>query len=238
MDNIAIFYHIYQFGDWKKIFEDQILKLQTSGLYDAADYIFIGVNGVKEAMPFHLDKANKIIYHKPEQHSTEYCTLKALYDYCNLKKSKVLFLHTKGVSWTSPEEQNNIINLSAGQFSIKQINENNQYWRQYMEYFNITKWKNCINLLDNHDIVGTEWKEFSIIQNIHYNSPHYAGGIWWANSEYIKSLDANYITNNMIIERYAMELWIGTNKPKHYNFYNSNRNPYLFPIKREEYGHI
>lgn len=238
MNEIAIFHHVYQFGDWEKIYTDQLLTLQNSGLFDAANYHFIGVNG-NHKMPYNLKKINKIFYNN-NNIETEYCTIKALYDYCCLKENtKVLFLHSKGVTWSYSEETaNNIIKTNAGDFKTKDIYHNAQDWRKYLEHVLINGWKKCVSLLSTHDIVGTEWVENSDIQEIVYNIPHYSGGMWWATSNYIKSLNPNFITNNMIIGRYATELWIGTNNPKYHNFYTSNRNLYLYPIKSHEYEHL
>lgn len=237
MKDLAIFHHVYQYGDWEKIYTEQVIALQQSGLYDAASYRFIGVNGDKE-MPFKLQKTNKLFQNKTGDTSTEYCTIKALYDYCCLKNANVLFLHTKGVSWSLPEEQNNTINVDPGIFTIKQIYDASQLWRKYFEFFLIKNWKKCNELLEEYDTVGTEWKDHSIIQEVRYDISHYSGGMWWATSEYIKTLDANFITNNFIIGRYATELWIGTKSPKMHSFYDSNRNLYLYPIEQKEYEHL
>lgn len=236
MKELAIFHHVYQFGDWEKIYTDQVIKLQNSGLFDAANYRFLGINGNKD-LPFTLDKTNKTVYNKNNDPPTEYHTIKALYDYCSLKENvSVLFIHAKGVNWTATEEnKNNIIKTEAGNFTTKHIYDSTQSWRKYLEYFLINNWKRCAELLETYDIVGTEWVNDSTIENIVYNIPHYSGGMWWANSNYIKTLDANFITNNMIIGRYATELWVGTKNPNYYNFHTVDRNLYLFPVTESEY---
>jgi len=43
MRKIAIFYHLYQVGEWKNLFLEQFSELQKNGLYDRADHIHIGV---------------------------------------------------------------------------------------------------------------------------------------------------------------------------------------------------
>lgn len=234
MRDIAIFHHVHQYGDWEKIYTEQVVALQQSGLYDAATYRFIGINGDK-SLPFNLEKTNKICQNKTGDQSTEYVTIKALYDYCYLKNAHVLFLHTKGVSWSLPEEQNNTMNLLPGVFTIKQIYDASQLWRKYFEFFLVKNWRRCIELLKDYDSVGTEWKDHSVIQDVRYEMPHYSGGMWWANSEYIRKLDASFITNNYMIGRYATELWIGTKNPKMFSFYDSGRNLYLEPIEQKEY---
>jgi hypothetical protein len=226
MRKIGIFYHLYQFGDWQSIFLDQLNELVNSGLYDAADYIFVGVNGDEE-LPTELPKLK--IYRNMGDRSTEYCTLKALYDYSCLQDSYVLFLHSKGVTWTREDrfsEDPGNLNLAS----------NTYYWRKYLEYFSINKWKECIDLLKDYDCVGTELRNrANFSSGIHLDILFYSGGIWWANSNYIKTLNPNFITNNMIIGRFATELWIGTNNATFYNFWNSNRDLYCSPILPEEY---
>lgn len=236
MKKLAIFHHVYQSGDWEKIYTDQVVKLQNSGLFDAADYLFLGVNGNKE-LPFTLQKTNKTLFNLNNDPPTEFITIKALYDYCSLHKdANVLFIHTKGVNWTSTEKnKNNMIKTRDGEFTTEHIYNSTQSWRKYLEYFVIHKWRKCVELLETHDIVGTEWVQESDIENICYKIPHYSGGMWWANSNFIKTLDANFIIDNMIIGRYATELWIGTKDPKYYNFHTVNRNLYLYPVTESEY---
>jgi hypothetical protein len=227
MKKIGIFYHLYQFGDWQSIFLDQLNEIVSSGLYDAADYIFVGINGDEE-LPTQLPKLR--IYRNMGDRSTEYCTLKALYDYSCLQDSHVLFLHAKGVTWTREDR----FSEDPGNPDLR-INTN--YWRKYLEYFCVNKWKECIDLLQEHDCVGTELHNRAHLGHgaIQVDIPFYSGGFWWANSDYIKSLNPSFITNNIIIGRFATELWIGTNNPKFYNFWNANRNLYCDSVLPEEY---
>lgn len=223
---IAIFYHLYQVGEWAEIYTNQIIRLQVSGLYDAADYIFVNVNGNQE-MPFHLAKVHNFHHNKSNDQSTEFYAIKALYDYSCIQDSHVLFLHGKGVTWTTMEKKQDPSNLI--------LIENVKHWRNYLEHFNIDRWRDCINLLNDYDCVGTEWVGQSVFSHGTYNIPHYAGGIWWANSDYIKTLNPNFITNNLVIGRFATELWIGTNNPNYYNFWNSGGNLYYDPVEEHEY---
>jgi hypothetical protein len=225
MKKIAIFYHVYQIGDWERIYTEQIIRLQQSGLFDTADYIFVGVNG-DQPMPFNLAKINKIHKNTNKDQSTEYVTIKALYDYCSLQDCYAMFFHSKGVTWT---DKNKIEHEKKFISNIEPVLENIPKWRDYLEYFVIDKWKDCIQLLDEHDTVGTEWTVGATLGSDYYDIPHYAGTMWWANSDYIKKLDPNFVTNNMIIGRYATELWIGTKNPKYYNFHNSGKNLYMSP---------
>ena len=42
-NKIAIFYHLYQSNDWKKLYHEQMNSLIISGLYDKCDMIHIGI---------------------------------------------------------------------------------------------------------------------------------------------------------------------------------------------------
>lgn len=238
MKNIAIFHHIYQHGNWKEIYLDQVAELEKSGLLQAANYLCLGVNGDEE-IPATSRKENRIISNKNNNPKTEYYTLKGLYDYCNLRDSLVLFIHTKGVTWTPTEEnKNNCIDSSFGQYTIQHIYDAKQSWRKYLEYFLIGKWQQCVNLLSDYDTVGTEWVDWCYLGGESFDVSCYAGGMWWANSDYIKKLDPNFIFNNMIIERFACEYWISTKKPNYYSFHNfftETRNLYFTPIRKNEY---
>lgn len=231
---IGIFHHVYQIGDWRNIYTEQVMSLQRSGLFDAADYIFVSVNG-NEEMPFILSKVNVYHHNIKNNPATEYYAMKALYDFSCLHDSNILCLHAKGVTWTIPEHQENTIPCGTGRFPVKLVNINVEKWRRYIEYFLIEKWEKCNSLLETYDVVGTEWVTSSIIKDIEYNIPHYSGGMWWGNSSYIKSLDPNFITNNMILGRFANELWVGTKNPNYFNFYNSNSNLYFNSIEQDQY---
>jgi hypothetical protein len=214
-----------------------MMKLQKSGLYDAADYIFVNVNG-NEKMPFELSKVH-INRNSTGDQSTEYYALKALYDYSIVRDCRVLFLHSKGVTWSDASRFDARIEVTEEMtFRIGDIYNNVQNWKQYIEYFSIDKWNRCVELLDEYDVVGTEWIHSSVVRMKTYNIPHYSGGVWWANSNYIRKLDPNFITNNMILFRFATELWVGTKNPNYYNFHTCGRNLYLYPILPEEYMHI
>jgi len=216
-NKIAIFYHLYQTGDWKNIFEQQIFKTQQSWLFDSADYIHIGVNG-SEPLPFTFDKVNRVQYNKNTELEAD--TIKALYDFCLANPDyKVMYIHSKGVTWNDADETKS--NIVA--------------WRNYMEHFTVNNWRKCCALLDSHDCVGTEWEEEAHIGDTKEVLPHYAGNFWWANASYIKKLpiDDLFIKNEWT--RWKAEFWIGSANPIHYNFYTSGKNKYVQRIDESEY---
>jgi len=203
-NKIAIFYHVYQYEGWERLFYDQINSLIISGLYEACDFIHIGVNGDQE-LPINLPK---FVLHYNNDWSTEKDTLKSLHEFCfNNLDYKIMYFHTKGVATT-------YLYITK--------------WRYYLEYFIIHRWKDCIQALNEYDIAGTEYMPYSVLVNRdtgEYDpeeNPHYSGNFWWANSSYISQLDPNYLyLEDKGWIRFRSEFWIGTKQPKAFEFYNS-----------------
>lgn len=227
MSGINVFYHVWQGEGWEILFQQQIMSLYTSGLYDASDGVYICVNG-RFRLPFDLSKFH-VRYNQNQTNEAD--TLKELWDLCSLlPNQKVLYFHTKGLSY----------NNSLGRRNV-------DGWRHYLEYYNIHRWKDCIEKLKTYDVVGTEWDSKPNLY-IGYknqvlalkNAGIYVGNFWWSNSEYIKTLDPNYLYKYnapQVIEgfpehilenlteddkkqllRFNSELWIGSNNPKHFSF--------------------
>ena len=213
--NIAIFYHLYQINDWKKLYQEQINSLIISGLYEKCDFIHIGINGDQE-LPFVLNKM-RINYN--ENKILEANTLNSLWDFCNENPDyKVLYIHSKGVT-----HLNNV-----------HCEYTTNAWRIYLEYFVINKWEECAQDLNEYDCVGTEWKDYSLLQDqntqeyVKESNSHYAGNFWWANASYIQKLDLDYIYNEKDERgRYRSEFWIGTKNPNYKSYHNSGKE-YLY----------
>jgi hypothetical protein len=131
---IAIFYHIGQIGVGAFVYINQVHRLYTSGLIKEADYIHFGVNGNQEL--FNIPDNTKVVYNQNHKEETE--TLMSLRDFCKRNLDyKVLYFHTKGVSKESM---------------------NAESWRLMMEYFVIDRWKECVEYLNDYDVVGSNLK--------------------------------------------------------------------------------
>ena len=189
---IAIFYHIAQMGMSAFIYQQQLHRLYTSGLIEAADYIHFGVNGDQEL--FNVPDKAKVVYNKIWKEETE--TLMSIRDFCiKNPEHKILYFHTKGAS------KNTI---------------NPQSIRLMMEYYVIDRWKECVKHLNEYDCVGqhwvingdTLWSDGSSTSNVE-NIGHYYGNFWWANSSYIHKLNHQYLETPY---RFDREFWIGTGK--------------------------
>jgi len=226
-NKIAIFYHLYQTEDyeWEKLYHQQINSLIVSGLYDKCDFIHIGINGDKE-LPFVLNKS-KFQYNKNK--ILEANTLQCLWEFCKENEDyKVLYFHSKGVT-----HKNNF-----------HCESTTNAWRLYLEYFVIHNWKTCIDDLNHHDCVGTEWVTKSSYNNLtenftQHNKNHYAGNFWWANASYVTSLNLDYLYETEgNYNRLRSEFWIGTQNPKYKSYHNSNKLLYDFYYSPNYYATI
>lgn len=224
--NITVFYHVWQAPGWQLLFQQQIMSMCVSGLYDATNTIYVCCNG-EEPLPF---DNTKLVIKRNTHLDIEADTLHQMWQYCNMvSDQKILYIHTKGLSWGSGQER---VTVDA--------------WRLYLERYVIHDWKHCVTKLDDHDVVGTEWMDGPAIyvgpgkQVLALNnSGIFVGNFWWANSSYIRTLDPGYLYDfqaqhrmegvhdldaltpceQLQILRFNSELWLGSGNPKHHSFY-------------------
>lgn len=205
LDKIAVFYHIGQMGHWEEVYKEQMQLLVDSGLYDACDFVFCGINGIYGKKPLPHPGGPKVLFDYNENVELESDTLKRLWEFCRSNPDyRVLYIHTKGVTrdgW---------------------LGEVTTAWRHYLEYFNISKWQQCIEQLETHDTCGVQLTPEAGYDPLgeeydaqpRYSTPYYDGNFWWANASYINKLDPQYLyTDDMPFLRGKGELWIGTAQP-------------------------
>lgn len=186
---IAIFYHIAQMGMGAFIYQQQIHRLYTSGLMEAADHVHFGVNGDQEL----FNVPDKAVIKRNTNWKEETETLVSLRDFAIKNPDhKILYFHTKGVS--------------KGDLQTNS-------WRLCMEYFVIDKWVECVEYLNDYDCCGIEhypagatiWSNGEVVLPKE-NTSFFAGNFWWANGSYISRLDSHYLESGYRLDR---ELWVG-----------------------------
>ena len=203
MVKIAIFYHIYQSGKWKEIFKEQFGLIESSGLYDAADHIHFGING---PMKFNYPKVGCVINDNKHMEETE--TLKSLLEFSEGNPGyKVLYIHTKGATK-----------------NLKPVDD----WRKMMNHFVIKNWKSCLNLLEDNDAVGCNYSEETFLGRY----PHFSGNFWWSTTDYIKTLNHDYLKSD---RRWDREFWIGTGSGKLLELHNSGVDHYHYEYPENFY---
>jgi hypothetical protein len=213
---IAIFYHIGQIGIGAFVYINQVHRLYASRLIKEADYIHFGVNGNQEL--FNVPDKAKVIYNQNHKEETE--TLMSLRDFCKQNPDyKVLYFHTKGVSKESM---------------------NAESWRLMMEYFVIDRWKECVECLNDYDVVGsnlkilgpTTWSDGTQTWE-KAGTQHFVGNFWWANASYVNTLDDEFLKSDFRLDR---EFWIGTGDGKMKSLYQpEDYEPYTYFYQEKDY---
>lgn len=218
--NNVIFWHTYLVGDFKIIIQDQITKLFTSGLYDGVTSINVGISSPNqlniEWIISLLKSYDKFKYTIHTENDGEKPTMRLLMNYAKAHNCNIMYFHTKSVSNTG---YNNIL------------------WRMSMDYNIIYKWKECIKILnDGADAVGC---------NLRYNThvgyyPHFSGTYWWSNSNYIKTLNEDYLYNKDMLgpqNPLSVEFFIGSNNTGNLQsiFECKNEAPYRVECLINEY---
>jgi len=202
---IEIVYHIATINNWKDIVNEQLTKVEKSGLGDACDHLTISITGSHiaqmEKILNNYSFKNKVSYIKNLDLSCfEFPAIEKVIQIAKEKPTaKILYFHTKGVTYHNQPNEKNIT-----------------LWRKYMDYFNLEKWDDCILALEDHDACGVEWTESACGVYM------FAGNFWWGRADYI---------NTCILykrSRYDCEIFIGTGDQPHVKiFHLSGENPKL-----------
>lgn len=199
MKKIYGFYHIWLKNHYADIVKEQIDVIVNSGLYDAVEKIYCGVVGDYNE----LLNLNNILKEYPKFVVSEYSTNDNLYEFqtLNILKMKsdaatedfyAFYIHVKGVSF--PESENKIAFYGG------------EAWRHFMNEYTITQWKRNVDMLDRgHDTSGTQ------IRTAREWPFHYSGNMWWATSNYIRTLPP--IGKEDLQNRMNAEFWIGRGHP-------------------------
>jgi hypothetical protein len=208
MKPIKIFYSLALKSSWKEILDDQINKLIKSDLLQNVSQWNIGVNlatNAEEFVDFYSSRGLdlNILYITPENPYEIWVYNTFMNDAKNSTEPyNLLYLHSKGVN--------------GNPFA--------RSWRDYMEYFCIENWRECVSGLgDEYDTCGVDFYG----PNDHGNY-HYSGNFWWATSDYIKTLDGQ--THAAYVQKYGRfseEQFICSNvNARHKNWHTAHVNFY------------
>jgi hypothetical protein len=207
MNKIKVFWHTTELADWNNVMDNQWKLIKESGLYEAADEIFICGNGQRHTfmdwMTSKPENKLSLAHLSPDSAFYEYPTLSFLHQQCmeSAEPMHVLYIHLKGV--TRPGDAN--------------IAD----WRDFLNHSVIERWRDCVAALADHDVAGPNWETDPW--------PHFSGNFWWANSDYVKQLVAlahpvDCMTQNATqfkahipggppYWRFDHEAWIGSKMP-------------------------
>ena len=228
---LKVFIHFIDLPGSMYIAEEIIDKIISSGLINNADF-FIYCNYEINNFKWLESKLGglpnvKIIDGKSDPRDYELSTLTELKNYCDTTEDEfyVLYLHHKGGS----------------RFGHSRRYPNIVDWRNYMLYFNVELWKDCVSALqDGYDCAGVEWGETKRFPK------HYSGNFWWATSSYIRKLpkivaprDRDYVEQSQfglkVHYRFDAEAWIGLADPHARSLHNSGVDHYRIPYPEHLY---
>jgi predicted O-methyltransferase YrrM len=147
---------------YRPILDELIDALMSSRLYEKSESIELAVLGRAEDQaavdalirPF---ERMRVVYRSGDLSDYEFPALGLLQEACRSWSGVVYYLHTKGVSRPS--------------------NPFTASWRRLMLDTVVVGHGECLDALEHHDAVGTNWR-----------GNHYSGNFWWATSEHIRRL--------------------------------------------------
>jgi len=192
-----IYFHCYCFGSYASVLYNKYKKINNSELLKNIDNFYVIVSNTQERHKDFLQQFStlsnkiKIINLSNPVFNDESDTLNFILQKSNDSSTnrRILYLHTKGVTR-----------------SHQLVKKNVDAWVEYLDLYNIHKWKECVDALDTHDVAGGLYESS--------NPKHFSGNFWWANTNYIKTLPEITEKNYKLFNR--GEFWILSNTDKIY----------------------
>lgn len=192
-----IYFHCYCFGSYASVLYNKYKKINNSELLKNIDNFYVIVSNTQERHKDFLQQFStlsnkiKIINLSNPVFNDESDTLNFILQQSNDSSTnrRILYLHTKGVT-----------------HSHQLVKKNVDAWVEYLDLYNIHKWKECVDALDTHDVAGGLYESS--------NPKHFSGNFWWANTNYIKTLPEITEKNYKLFNR--GEFWILSNTDKIY----------------------
>ena len=228
--NIKIFSHCVDITDEAKVItKEQADLMESSGLLDACNDVYMFIHYKEDSFDWlkerwkNYDKVHWIFDPSVTQEDFECVTVHKMQQIINQspERSYNLFMHHKG-AWN--------------------VSDYSRNWRHYMQYWNIERWRDCVEKLDQgYDTVGAGW----VYPTPVYIHPFFAGNFYWASSDYIKRLkeykkpsDVDYepqfdysrqpqpIPNK---HRYDPEIWSGSGNPDFFDLHPGPHERWVWP---------
>jgi hypothetical protein len=184
------FFHAYADGNFSTPIREHFTAAREAGLLGALDSVRVGLVGSAENRARVLalldDLSVPVMVVATAETGWEQVTLRMLHKFAKQDDGKIFYAHTKGAS-------------SRDKVAHP--------WRVSMIHDTVTRWRECVEALDNLDTAGPFWLKSE--REEHVDHKHFfAGNFWWARSDYVARLPA--LKNE---HRFQAEGWIGLGVP-------------------------
>lgn len=173
-----VFLHIAKMGQYQMICDEIFTYIKESSILNDSK-LYLSIVGVGDIV---IPLEHEVIYQNDNVRVGEFPILMKIRemsmnteDECN-----VLYIHTKGASTPKNECIND--------------------WRRYMLYFNVIKYKDCIEKLKKYDTCGVDLRGEPVL--------HYSGNFWWSKYSHIRKLTTFKKMDVVLTERHKGEFWI------------------------------
>jgi len=237
MKPIEVFYHVYipihdVTNTWVWFVDQQLSLIRDSGLSECAK-----VN-IAITMPMHITEVAGVKYHT-DSHPPIYISFhEKVREYITARYSFANILDIRDISESNLFEAQTLRFLhktcceSTESINVLYIHTKGVYsgcvgpsisnWREILNYYFITRWRDCIKNLENSDIVG--------LTDAYKDERVLSGNFWWARSDHVKTLimptECDGVRENEPKNRYPLEKWITENQPCIHRILDTNINHY------------
>jgi hypothetical protein len=165
--------------------------ITSSGILDSIDSInleIVGDPNIEMSLP-----KTKINFNGNNVHQWEFPTIEKIIKFAEENPDyNILYLHTKGSS------------MSITDANAKYHDD----VRNYHLYWTLTHYKECLDLLKKHDVVGAELQQVPV--------RHYSHNMWWSKASHINKLNHPLEYPMVYDERHQAEFWIGRDETSKY----------------------
>lgn len=197
-----IYFHIALAQNWKQSFDRVNGHLIESGILNDCENVIYSVNGdisvfeeyARKTIVPNVSFLGCNTFHE----EFEFPTINILKRDLEKEDVKALYIMTKSATTPFTQQQKDHIDV--------------------MSWFNIHKYKDCLELLDEYDAVGVDYHDLPY--------KHFSGNFFWTKSSHAKKLPylywepwRNYA--QLGEERHAAEAWVCKPEGKYYSLHNT-----------------
>ena len=173
---IRIYYHVYGIDGVDKIIDEQLTSLNE---IKEPFKLTVGLSVSNESYDYnHL--LDKITPNVIKYNENEFLTISLIQQDKIEDDDYIFYFHTKGASKINTK-----------------LYEKESNWRKVLNYYLITKYKDVLKNLKEHNTFGFQLEEMDRGIDI------YSGNFWWATGKYIKTIDTDNVDKT---NRYNAEL--------------------------------